>query len=423
MTDKIHFIINVIIYFMNFTAIICLMYIVSFDKVYFELSQQIFLNWDLGSIIQIQIQQATPCDQGMEIMLSDSFPGIDGGCDCFGIMSIQDDSIFENKITSGSCSLNAINAGCQVIRGIYKNNYTLIYNKTICVKRNRELNYKNIYQKDMIYDLSDNISSEKKSCGEIDTVGNILLVAINESCPYLFNNTSDDYDYVEEESDLSKIDIEKHRINTTFLHTMSTTQKFTGNYNDISTIQTTFYDDPITLYNRNYIGWKIKCKQYFSDMYIIPILSMNIMQLSPMYLISSLFVLFYCLLFIMICKEVTEQHLLAEAFLICIHLTLIIFVFEMIIKDYIILFKCVKLLKTVIDKGCSDIETIILLISLYDTCSQLELLYFETITLFGFMIPLSLFKFGLIVYRWYKEYLISLVLFRMPVMEFEMTLL
>lgn len=486
MTDKIHFILNVIIYFMNFTAIICLMYVVGSDKLYFDLSQQLFDNWDLGPIIQIQIQQSLPCEKGMESILLNAFPGIEEGCNCNGITSIPGDTSLENKITSGLCSLMAVNEGCKVIRGIYKKNETQIYNRTICVKRNSEMNYKNIYFNDMINSCDDiNIGGNKKSCGEIDSLGNILCVLNNESCPFLYNDTSEYIDNREENEEYyqSKIMSEimqsykslknydhniksksnqgylciyncqskkekfsllsqvtkllyynvfsDKSINKTRNKGMFTTNKMANasfnnsviDFEELSNIPFPFFDDPIILYNRNYIGWKLKCKNYLLDMYMIPVLSMNVMQFSTMYLISSLFILFYCLLFIIVCKEVAEQNLFSEAFLIFIHLTLIIFVFEMIVKDYIILLKCIKLLEIVINKGCTDIETIIILVGLYNTSSGLEKLYFEAMTLFGFMIPLSLFKFGLLAYKWYKEYLISLVLLRMPIMEFEMTLL
>ena len=55
MLDKLHFLLNVLIYFLNFGGVICVLFIAVVKYDYFELMERILVNWNQNKLNSIRI--------------------------------------------------------------------------------------------------------------------------------------------------------------------------------------------------------------------------------------------------------------------------------------------------------------------------------------------------------------------------------
>jgi hypothetical protein len=489
MTENFHLLLNVVVYFLNFSSIICMMFVITANFSYFDMVKQIFTNWSQGFIEEIKLVNKTKsekenvCPSDYEYLFKFDFPGTRVGCNCLGVENITDYPQFQNKLISGSCSSVLTKFGCQTVSDIPSKSLHSFGDKYYCVRRtgfNYFLNYSNsIYAQ---------CPSNFKSCGIIDSLSNFLCLEDKDQlCPW----TSPDKlnyngshilnlwqeDNTEKFPDLikyytkfylqfgfsqSEICINSEEINilsnevyelfnkrktmkcATQLSDISSRFKYDYRYQpliitktnmvffyedflktnlkNLPTFPKDFFDDPLILHGRNYIGWNRKCKDYLLKFITIGETAQNIKKFSVYYLVFGLFILIYCMLFIMIFKELIFERYFLKILIILVHVTMIFIISYLLLKDYVEVNNSIELCLIIIKRRCSDEETNRLIIFVLEIFIYISNLFLISIVLYLIMILLSLVKIILTVYKIYKRNILSRLILG-NINEFEMVLL
>lgn len=444
MIGKIYFSFNVVIYFLNFGAIILLLYIVSCDLTIFSIFHQITINWNLSMISSIVITDESFCPNHTEILFSYTFPGIVEGCQC------------ENKLIPGECTDEEIKKGCRDIKGIYKSSFSQINNMTYCSFREKKYSYIDIYENRL------HESKEKckgKFCGVADSIGNILCVNINENCPHIHVNDNKELErilnqdnnfYVEFKLSHDKVclnndeyvfgispiypllyNVKHSNCSSLLFSNISTDNRFhyifTSFTNEVISshylkrlqslpfFPQSFLNSKINVYGRTFIGWKLKCRPLFGDLPRINFLSYRISIYSPLYLIFSMFLLLYNLLFLMIMKETFIENPISELLLMILHSLSFIVIIIMLLIDDLNIDNVLSVIKQSIDMNCSDYHTMIVFVNLLHTTQYLQRKYREITILFFLMELVSIFKFGVLYYKLNKYYYVSRIAQNTPI--------
>ena len=66
MIENFHLFLNVVVYFLNFSGIICMMFVITINYNYFAMVDQLFLNWNMGFIKEVIIVNKTRAEKEFE---------------------------------------------------------------------------------------------------------------------------------------------------------------------------------------------------------------------------------------------------------------------------------------------------------------------------------------------------------------------
>lgn len=475
MIENFQLFLNVVVYFLNFSGIICMMFVITSNFSYFTMVNQIFYNWSLGPIEDIKIfekiksEKEYMCPDNYEYLFKFQFPGTKSGCNCLNIFNMTGYTEFENKLLPGSCSLMLVKFGCQTVADLPSKTLHSIEDKFYCIHR-KEFNYLQNYREN-IFDIS--CPTGRKSCGIIDSVGNLLCIELEKECaingneknidslnyininrnnftkisysfldtPQLIQDISKKFIQFSLSQGLTCINNDEINLNQEDIHELfnsrktmkCATQLFENNlkfkydtrYKPLAMLNTdsvfykedfiktnletlpkfpkSYFTSPIIISGRNYIGWHKKCKDFIFQFQSMHKLSQKIENYSIFYLIYSLVMLIYCMLFIMIFKELIYEQYTLKICIILIHVLMILVLFSLVLADYLEITKYLDLCFLIIKKRCSDEETNRLILFVLDVFRDIARLYMITIILDIIMILLSIIKIMLTLYKLYKR--------------------
>jgi hypothetical protein len=397
---------------------------------------RILQNWSLSPIDDIKTISDTLCPDDYDPLIKYTFPGIKDGCNCLGITNTTLPN-YENKIIPGQCSYQLRQLGCVEITGIDRFTVRSLNNSNICLKRLNGFNYVHNYSAvvNSVY-----CSKGKHDCGEIDTLGNRLCVNDGMSCPSVdliqkinpqikdlfiefiisqgevcINNSEINlkgkkYELYENRRFINcnttlngiKYDNRYIRINN-FATSQLFNSSFLGYLNSLPEFPNIFTENPLTLYGRKYIGWSKTCENYlplFLSFYNLT----KRLEINPtIYLLVFLLLLLYCMFFIMILKELLYAHYNIKLILVILHKAFISILLAFIIADYNLIENSLTNFLILISNNCSDKETNLLMINIYDFMLAVRKLYLSTIVLLIVTVMICLFKLVVICLKMKKR--------------------
>ena len=363
MLDKLHFLLNVLIYFLNFGGVICVLFIAVVKYDYFELMERILVNWNQNKLNSIRIinndMNCLQSEEEFNFTIKDDeditniseyyyykrqvVPFVSHWCQC------------ELEFISGHCTQDEIMNKC-----VNKENISEIFvsplfelQKKICVKKDYSLTYIEIYK-----EILDNKNSTQMI--KTDSVDNL--------------GTS----------------IGAHQVVFTPLN---------------KTEKKEYVIEPISTFGVQYIGFKSKCKSLFEAFTIIEDFSLKLENFKYLYVFIAMFLLFYCLFFLILMREVVPYGPIGDLFLIIMHIMFICWFFCLTIGDYVIITHITLQLKSIIEIQCSDKFTMIIFVGLLEDYLFMEVSFFRSLVLFGIMFVISIAKIGVIVCKWFKMYI------------------
>ena len=362
MLDKLHFLLNVLIYFLNFGGVICVLFIAVVKYDYFELMESILINWNQNKFNSVRIiNNDMNCRQSEEEF---NFTIKDDD----DITNISEYYYYKRKVVPYvsqwcQCGLELISGHCTqdelINKCVIKQNISEILvsplfeiQKKICIEKDYSLTYIDIYNGV----LGDKNST--KFC--IDSVDNVGTSIGAHQVMFSPINQTEKKEYVIE---------------------------------------------PISTFGVQYIGFKSKCKSLFEAFTIIEDFSLKLENFKYLYVFIAMFLLFYCLFFLILMREVVLYGPIGDLFLIIMHLMFICWFFCLTIGDYLTVAHITKLLKLIIDMQCSDKYTMIIFVGLLEDYLFMEVSFFRSLVLFGIMFIISLAKIGVIVCKWFKMYI------------------
>jgi len=436
------------------------MFVVTINFSYLQIFSQITKNWQIGPIVDIVTIPTNTCPDNYSFVLNYKWPGSKDGCDCVGKFNLTANKDNENRIKQGPCSSLLIALGC---RSLKKTEMTFVNswnNMTICGKRNNTtylISYKNsvVSKKDCPIHL--------KHCGEIDSLGNILCLNQTEKCPLnnlilskkLGNMINTDHKVkvsVEFEVSQGEICINKNETNilseTVYdLINQKKSLKCSTKLNDeifenitnderyfnLSSVKTydfflqtqlnkiynelvkidafpkAFFEYDISLYSRNYIGWNKTCESLIYEVLEVDFILSRIESISTFYLIFSLIILIYCMLFIMILKELLQDQFYLNIGILMFYNVIVGFILFLLIYDFFCIRKSRDTLEIIVMKGCSDQLTNLLFKYILSSINEIERLFILTIIFYISMFLISILKLCLSYYKQYKRKLIRIL--------------
>ena len=160
------------------SVLVAIMSIYSFIKInnsdYFYL-KSLGINWSKGPVVSI-INRSSTCEKGEEAILNDYWPGTVSGCDCSNQFSLFGTA----KLKRGVCSRSK-NSGeryCRDVTPIKPIQFSVWDKTALCGKR-IDSNYLDM----QIVERENDCVNGTKSCGKVDSLGNILCVKSDQICP------------------------------------------------------------------------------------------------------------------------------------------------------------------------------------------------------------------------------------------------
>ena len=458
MTENLQLFLNVMIYFLNFMAVIFLMFAVTLNFNYIEMFSTITDNWRLSPIVDLIVTSNKICPDEYAYMINYNWPGTKDGCDCLNKFNLTGNTDKENKIKQGQCTLTLKEQGCMTIMNTGTVNVNKWNNYTICIKRSGVDYlglYKNIYK--------GNCPVNFTNCGEIDSLSNLLCVPNNEGCPYdtrlfktkLFNNIKEDSFPMRVLIELivsqGEVCIKNDEMNIltetvyelfnnkktikciTHLEYETLVFKYDNRYQKLDSVKTRdyflqetlikLYGDLInntgfsrnyfqfdtSLYTRNFIGWNKNCSFLINNIFSIKDILSQIEKNSNFYLMFSLVILIYCMLFIMILKELLEDIFYFKLGIVLFYNLIVDLVFFLIIREFFWIRYCFDQLNLIIMKGCSDTLTNLLFKYILTSINEIESFYIITIILYISMFMISILMICLTFYKNFKRKLLRFV--------------
>lgn len=390
MLDKLHFFLNVIVYFLNFGAIICILFIACVDFEYFDLIDKVFFNWNKPKIETIRIininnecltekkEEALLFDINNESNITEIsqfyyyyrqiIPFVNGWCECK-----KDDNLIE--VISGSCLKEELQT-CVDIDTIdkYILSPTFEIDYKVCITKNDNFTYSSSF-------LSTIIPKEK-----INDTQNILVI------------------------DSVGNGINKIPHNVVFKRS-----------NDSSVMLT----NVIKNFGTQYIGIKFKCQNLFNSLFDIQSYIHNLQEIKYLYVFITMFVLFFCLFFLILMREIMYYGFLGDLYLITLHLVFMSWFIVLSIGGYSSLLKLIKFVEQIINMNCSDKNTMAIFVGLLNDFLYLEYFLFRSMLLFGVMMFLSFVKLAVITSKALKSIIIYYMgnVFRIEQIDLELEMI
>ena len=138
-----------------------------------------------------------------------------------------------------------------------------------------------------------------------------------------------------------------------------------------------------------------------------------------------MFVLFFCLFFLILMREIIYYGFLGDLYLITLHIVFMSWFIVLSISDYCTLLKLIKLVEQIINMNCSDKNTMVIFIGLLNDFLYLEYFLFRTLLLFWIMMFLSFVKLGVITSKALKRIIMYYMgnVFRIEQIELELEMI
>ena len=138
-----------------------------------------------------------------------------------------------------------------------------------------------------------------------------------------------------------------------------------------------------------------------------------------------MFVLFFCLFFLILMREIIYYGFLGDLYLITLHIVFMSWFIVLSISDYCTLLKLIKLVEQIINMNCSDKNTMVIFIGLLNDFLYLEYFLFRTLLLFWIMMFLSFVKLGVITSKALKRIIMYYMgnVFRIDQIELELEMI
>jgi hypothetical protein len=170
-----------------------------------------------------------------------------------------------------------------------------------------------------------------------------------------------------------------------------------------------FFEYDISLYSRNYIGWNKTCESLIYEVLEVDFILSRIESISTFYLIFSLIILIYCMLFIMILKELLQDQFYLNIGILMFYNVIVGFILFLLIYDFFCIRKSRDTLEIIVMKGCSDQLTNLLFKYILSSINEIERLFILTIIFYISMFLISILKLCLSYYKQYKRKLIRIL--------------
>ena len=214
--SALHFLVNIIIIFMDIFLLICFISILTYDYSKFDIIEFFFnRNWSNNLIkkISIEYQSTINTEEIWESLINITFPGIMEGCDC---------SAYNNIIYDEKCVTSLLMENCENIFPIKTQYFTNLFLENIDyfskngirikIERFQDLSYFDLLinsenNKNYFLDTSCNCPKYSEfciDCGIIDSIGNHLCITSYESSKYECYKLKLEYDYSLKDSKLIK---------------------------------------------------------------------------------------------------------------------------------------------------------------------------------------------------------------------------
>jgi hypothetical protein len=438
MIENVHLLMNVILYFLNFSYIVILMFVVTFNYSYFNMYRHILTNWSLGPVMDIKSSDEI-CPQGYEKMVDFTFPGIREGCNCLNMNNTRIPEAV-GKLLNGQCTIMLNQFGCETVNGISRYTVNTFNGNTLCIRRlgefNYLMNYTNIFEQECPRGTYD--------CGVIDSLDNRLCTTDLNKCPnrqlltavggqsdlYIqFQLSQGDVCVNNDEINLigKRYELYENRkyikCNTTIgslrydkryarLKDYPSSEIFERNFTDKFKSLPDFpnvFDNNFSLYGRKYIGWSKHCQNLMLQFTTLLEVIGRIEFRSTVYLIASLFTLIYCMFFIMILKELLFEQYKLKLALVIVHAIFMLVMLSYIFSDHSAIETGLVTISIVIEKNCSDMETNLLFIEILKFLSTLSKLYLATVLLLIIGFAICLYKIILIITKMKKRQILRVL--------------
>jgi len=403
------FILNIMILISSLILMICIMLILTFDFLHFELIEEIIENWNKNLVKKIIIKRIENDNliENNESILNYNFPGIIEGC------------IYKNNINysylTGICDCKGFEDKCININKVKKRNLQNFYfnnkNYTIYIERFENENYtKYFFNEDENYISQFCNSYYNIDCGIIDSLNNHLCLKENIKCPFIEIENYDKSEYFEFLNEIKEkfiLDIKFstkqiciNKNESPLLNNISLTFPFFGDDEEINNI---IYDKCITsilnnitfdyrfvkimeihfnnifpndlkndllkitsfefdklinsnlsFFSRKFIGFKKECKDYFQFLNFFILIQNNIKFSFAIFLIIDLIVIPYFLLFILVVIQIEYDNFYLHVILSLIYSLLILLYLIMFLIEYFKMKKSYFKSIEISDKFCGD---------------------------------------------------------------------
>ena len=455
------FILNIMILISSLILMICIMLILTFNFIHFELIEEIVENWNKNLVKKIIIKRIENDNliENKELILNYNFPGIIEGC------------IYKNNINysylTGLCNCKGFEDKCINVNKIEKRNLQSFYfnnkNYTIYIERFENENYTKYFFNEENYISQFCNSYYNIDCGIIDSLNNHLCLKQNNKCPYIeienYDN-SENFEFLNQIKEKFILDIkfstDQICINNNespLLNNISLTFPFFGDDEDLNNI---IYDKCITsilnnitfdyrfvkimeiyfnnifpndlksnllkitsfefdkfinsklnFFSRKFIGLKKECKDYIEFFKIFILIQNNIKFSFTIFLIIDLIVIPYFLLFILVIMQIEYDNSYLHIILSFIYSFFILLYLAMFLIEYFKMKNCYFNSIEISDKFCGDNITNSILYLIRKDSYLLMGYIFKSILLILLILISSLLKTYLILLKIKKKKIIN----------------
>lgn len=133
-------------------------------------------NWNSAPIINIELSNEEGCKENFEPLISNKFPLLKKGCDCTNSNKIE----YRGKIFEDLCNERQLEGNCLDVEERPESPFYKWKNSVLCVERGKKSFW------DLMPWVTKSVSfcpNNYKSCGVFDSIGNILCLPEEETCP------------------------------------------------------------------------------------------------------------------------------------------------------------------------------------------------------------------------------------------------
>lgn len=122
------------------------------------------------------------CSEGYEQAFLSTFPGTEQGCNCLGIQTCDDTSVFRlDRVNVGSCEAGDSTCGCTNVSPYSARQLTLWPNEIeLCLLRDKELSYNNIWYRG---NSEGECENGFKKCGNVSGQSKGVCIPDTKNCP------------------------------------------------------------------------------------------------------------------------------------------------------------------------------------------------------------------------------------------------
>ena len=436
-----HFALNVIAFGFNIAIIVSVVVVITFDYSRFDIVERIVMKWETPLISEVNVMITNEYnavngnyDNLFVPLFNYSFPGIEEGCDCRGVVS-EYEYEWEGMVLKGKCNSVQKGKGCADINAVNEVNvYNVVMESedTIFIKRS---NKDNTYMK---WYLNGNVRkncsyvNNTRSCGVIDTLDNHLCIEEHISCPFVkvinnnnsnvlsniindiiankhlfidtistpfqhicinpnetpFTNANTSYPLYSFKSsstlNLNLYECHSYIINTSYIYdttyipltsfpiNMSLPSPYLSLLHSLPQFPyDNFTSQNITLFYKGYSGWDSSCINYISTLYMLSTMKYYFKGYFTLFLVNVLVIFPYYLLFIMIITQIDYMNHKLHLILHVSYIVLIVILMIMIALCYKVGNVLSSQMKLIVSKSCGDAVISHLMLNIYDDMNNI----------------------------------------------------